>query len=106
MSGDYLDKPIGVPVEEEPAAFGVNPEDEQPEERPGISFDLGFLRTRTGQGTIEERINHPLNFAHSRGVAQVIRGLEGFFDSLDLAIIDIVMGIVEVIKEKRVTSAG
>lgn len=104
MSGTDLERPIGAPVEEEPVGFEL--EMPEVEERQGFSFDLGFLRTRTGAGTVEERINHPLNFSHSKGVAQIIRGLEGFFDSLDLAIIDIVMGVVEVIKEKRVAGAN
>lgn len=102
MQGTDLNKPIGAEIEEEVIQSEFEQEEIQEEQgRGGISFDLSFLKTPTGQGTIDERLDHPLNFRHSRGIAQIIRGAEGFFGSLSLAIVDIVLGLLEVMKEKR-----
>lgn len=67
----------------------------------GFKFDLSFLKTPTGDGSIEERIDHPLNFFKSKGLAQMIRGFEGFAGNLKLAIVDIVMGAFQFMKEKK-----
>lgn len=69
---------------------------------PGISFDLlGFLRTPTGPGSVESYRDHPLNRNGSGGVAQVLRGCTGLFGALDLAVIDIMIGSFEVIRERK-----
>ena len=59
---------------------------------PGLDF-MTFLKAPTGDGSIEEYLNHPLNFNGSEGLAQVIRGLTGMFERLDYAIIDVLMGM-------------
>ena len=69
----------------------------------GPQLDLSWLKAKTGPGTIESYIDHPLNASRSRGVAQILRGATGLAGDLDLAIIDIGLGLVEVIKEKRVS---
>lgn len=69
----------------------------------GPQLDLSWLKAKTGPGTIESYIDHPLNGTRSRGVAQILRGVTGLAGDLDLAIIDIGLGLVEVIKEKRVS---
>lgn len=69
----------------------------------GPQIDLSWLKAKTGPGTIESYIDHPLNASRSRGVAQILRGATGLAGDLDLAIIDIGLGLVEVIKEKRVS---
>lgn len=66
-----------------------------------INLDMGFLATKTGAGGIEEYIEHPLNFNKGKGMAQIIRGFTGLFGALDLAIIDILVGILQVSKEKK-----
>ncbi|UWG95520.1 hypothetical protein LPY66_11360 [Dehalobacter sp. DCM] len=105
MSGIDLEKQIGAEVREElPENEFIEDIEQEESENRGISLpsiDFSWLRTPTGDGTIEERLEHPLNYSKSRGVAQIIRGAEGFFGSLNLAIVDIVLGILEVMKEKR-----
>jgi hypothetical protein len=60
-----------------------------------------FLKAETGPGGIEEYMDHPLNFSKSKGLARVIRGLTGMLGSLNLAIIDIVVGGLEFMKERK-----
>lgn len=69
---------------------------------PNFSIDFSFLRTETGAGNIEDYINHVLNINGSRATAQILRGLTGLFGALNLAVIDIALGICELIKEKRI----
>ncbi len=67
-----------------------------------IDFDLSILKTKTGEGSIETYIEHPLNFNKSKGMAQMIRGLTGLFGALDLALIDIFVGLMQISKDKKV----
>jgi len=62
-------------------------------------FDI--LKTKTGEGSIEFYNEHPLNFNHSLPISQIIRGATGFFGALDLAIIDIMLGIFQLFMDKR-----
>lgn len=64
-------------------------------------FDFGFLKAKTGDGAIEDYLQHPLNFDNSRGVAQILRGCTGIAGSLDLAILDIALGTIQVLKDKK-----
>lgn len=64
-------------------------------------LDFSWIRAKTGPGTIESYINHPLNTSGSRGVAQMLRGATGLLGDLDLAVIDIGLGAVEVLRERR-----
>lgn len=73
---------------------------------PGLNIDLSWLRTETGCGSIENYLDHVLNINHSRGVAQILRGLTGIFDNLNLAILDITFGMFELVKEKRGVNAA
>jgi hypothetical protein len=78
---------------------------EMPEEK-GFTFDFSILFTKTGEGSIESYIEHPLNFNKSKGFAQLLRGLTGlaqalFGTGLDLAIIDVGLGLVNITKERR-----
>lgn len=78
---------------EEVSSFGTTGEKFQ--------FDTSFLMTKTGPNTIEDYIDHPLNFNESKGLAQVLRGATGLFGALDLAIIDIIVGILQFAKERK-----
>lgn len=83
------------------------PTEESPGESPGgrgIGIDLGFLKTKTGENSIDYYIEHPLNFSQSKGLAQMIRGFTGLFGALDLAVIDIVLGFMQIAKEKKVVA--
>lgn len=63
--------------------------------------DLSILTAKTGEGSIEDYINHPLNFKGSRGMAQMIRGFTGIAGELDYAIIDIALGAFQYTKEGK-----
>ena len=63
--------------------------------------DLGFLKARTGAGSIETYLDHPLNRTHSHGVAQILRGVTGLAGDLDLAVVDIGLGVLQVMKERK-----
>lgn len=70
-------------------------------ENSGISINLEWLKTPTGDGSIEEYIDHPLNFLKSKGFAQVLRGATGFFGNLKLAVLDIALGMLQFFKERK-----
>ena len=70
-------------------------------EKQKLNFDLGFLQAKTGEGSIEDYIDHPMNVSKSKGLGQVIRGFTGLFGALDLAIIDIVVGLMHFTKERK-----
>lgn len=78
----------------------VEPEQEE-QQGGGFSIDFSFLKTPTGEGSIEDRLDHPLNPRRSYGVAQILRGVEGFTDTLRLAILDVGLGAAELMKERR-----
>lgn len=63
--------------------------------------NLDFILAETGEGSIENYIEHPLNFKGSKGIAQMLRGFTGVCGSLNYAIIDITLGAFETIKEGR-----
>lgn len=70
------------------------------------SFNLNFLKAETGQGSISDYIDSPLNFNRSNAIARVIRGLTGFLGNLNLALVDILIGVLEYMQEKRKTTGG
>lgn len=79
------------------------------EEEAGIRLampDLSFLAASTGPGPIEDYIDHPLNYDSARSTARILRGLTGFAGSLDYALIDIGLGFIEKIQEKKVNTNG
>lgn len=56
-------------------------------------------------------MGHPLNVTHSLGMAQVVRGLEGFAEhlglgTLRLAIVDIIAGLWKLFGPKQPAPAG
>jgi hypothetical protein len=62
-------------------------------------FDI--LKSKTGEGTIQDYQEHPLNFSNNKYIGQILRGLTGILGALDLAIIDIGMGILGLIKDRN-----
>ena len=77
------------------------PETEQ-DETQGRGFSLPqWIMAETGDGPIESYIEHPLNFNQSRGFAQILRGLSGILGNLKLAVIDISLGVLQVLKERK-----
>lgn len=76
---------------------------EMEEAAPGFRFttpDLSFLAAPTGEGPIDDYMEHPLNFDHKKSTARILRGCTGICGNLDYAIIDIALGVIEKIKEK------
>lgn len=63
--------------------------------------DLSFLAAPTGEGAVEEYMQHPLNFDGKRSTARILRGCTGLCGSLDYALIDIALGVIEKIQEKK-----
>jgi len=59
------------------------------------------LKSPTGEGELLEYAEHPLNFNRSEGMARMIRGASGILGSLDLAILDLVIGLIQVLIERR-----
>ena len=57
-----------------------------------------LLTAQTGPGTVEDYLDHPLNWSHSVGLAQAIRGFVGLVgNELRLAIVDIIFGGLRVL---------
>jgi hypothetical protein len=61
---------------------------------------IDILKSKTGQGSIDSYLDHPLNYNNSKSVGQILRGLTGFCGQLDLAIIDLAMGLISLFKGK------
>lgn len=66
-----------------------------------IRIDFGFLLKKTGPGTVEVYLDHPMNPKRSKGLARVLRGCTGIAGDLDLAIIDIALGGMEILMERK-----
>lgn len=60
-----------------------------------------WLKIKTGEGSIEQYIDSPLNFERSRGLAQILRGITGLLGNLDFAIVDVLVGAFNYLKEKK-----
>ncbi|MDP4170148.1 MAG: hypothetical protein Q8906_06015 [Bacillota bacterium] len=60
-----------------------------------------ILTAETGAGSVEDYLDHPMNFLKSRGLAKILRGFTGIFGSLSLAVIDIALGTLEFSKERK-----
>lgn len=85
------------------AAEFIN-EDIKEEAAPGIRFsmpDFGWILSPTGAGAVEDYINDPLNFDNTMSTARILRGCTGICGALNYAIIDIGLGVIEKIKERK-----
>lgn len=76
------------------------PNDQKNDQIPENSI-LKILKSKTGEGSIESYQDHPLNFKNNKYLGQIIRGMTGIIGSLDLAIIDIVMGLLGYFTDKK-----
>jgi hypothetical protein len=66
---------------------------------PGPSFPA-WLKSRTGEGSVDAYLDHPLNLPASVNLARAIRGLTGLLGGLDFAVVDIVLGLVGFLRER------
>lgn len=82
---------------------GVTDEESYVPEQPSKFNELfnKVLTAETGSGSIDDYLQHPMNFNQSKGLARILRGLTGIIGNLSLAIIDIGLGILEFSKEKK-----
>jgi hypothetical protein len=55
-----------------------------------------LITAETGEGPISSYRNHPINFTGDDGGARLARGLTGLFENLNLAVVDLVVGAVQV----------
>lgn len=60
-----------------------------------------LLTAETGEGSIGDYLEHPLNFNNSKGLAQTIRGITGIVGNLNLAIVDVVFGLLRFSRESK-----
>jgi len=74
-------------------------EEEQKQSYGKPNIDFGFLKAPTGQGSIEDYLDHVLNIDRSRALAQILRGFTGIAGNLNLAILDILLGIFAYLKD-------
>lgn len=70
-------------------------------DQPQPKLDFSFLTAQTGEGSIEDYLLHPLNFNESKGMARVLRGLTGMFGSLSYAIVDVIIGGLDLLKSNK-----
>lgn len=70
-----------------------------------IRIDFSFLMKKTGPGTVESYLDHPMNPKRSKGRARFLRGCTGIAGDLDLAIIDILIGSFEMVMERKSENA-
>lgn len=76
-----------------------------PESAPAFN-PFNVLRVKTGAGSISDYMDSPLNFNHSTATAQILRGVTGIAGELDLAVIDITIGVINLITERRKNAAA
>jgi hypothetical protein len=74
---------------------------ENEQENKFFNVDLTFLKAETGEGEITDYKTHPLNFTSTDSLSRIIRGLTGLFGSLNYAVVDIILGVLEYAKEKK-----
>lgn len=89
-------------IHEEENSMNENPKNlniPSPERSGNTFFDL--LKSKTGEGSLDDYTEHPLNVKNESSIAQIIRGLTGMMGALDLAIIDIILGIIVFVKERN-----
>ncbi len=90
--------------EEKEAEKNVFEEVEEPisgDPQSGVHVDFKFLLAKTGDGSISDYLDHPLNAKKSEGMAQVLRGFTGIFGSLDYGLVDVGLGSLKIIQEKK-----
>ena len=61
---------------------------------------MAILKKETGAGEIDDYLAHPLNFNGSKALAQVVRGITGFFGGMRYAIVDVIIGTLRHLAER------
>lgn len=91
---NYIEDDYAIPAGEDAAASN-------PESMESMSIWEKVIKAPSGVGDVEDYIRHPLNFNGSSALAKIIRGMTGILGNLDLAIVDIVMGIIQLLLDRH-----
>lgn len=59
-----------------------------------------WLKSEPGPGEVESYLSHPLNWDGSLPVARLLRGLTGLAGNLRLAIVDLVVGSLQLVSRR------
>jgi len=98
------DKLEGIPEHEQSQGFEQGEPGEAPPE-PGapdlLRRVLNSISAPAKKTPVSQYLSHPLNFAESPAIGRVLRGIEGLLGDLDYAVIDIVLGGIEFLGERR-----
>jgi len=70
------------------------------EKTSGFNF-LEFILSPQLEEDESKYLNHPVNFNKSGGLAQALRGIDGLVGNTKLAVMDVVIGIVRFLKERK-----
>jgi hypothetical protein len=89
---------------ENPINGGATYYEEQPKQ--SIKERFPWLFAQSADEPIENYINHPMNFAKSEGLAQMLRGLSAIIGELRYAVIDVIIGFMKFTKENKPTPAA
>lgn len=87
--------------EKQAESIGIEEFEEMESVNPKMQFDFSFLLAKTGEGSVDGYVDHPLNFSRSKGLAQILRGVTGLVGELDLAVVDIGIGTFNMMKEGK-----
>lgn len=79
----------------------LNTKEYYPEENRGRDFMKKILTAETGAGSVGDYLDHPMNVLNNNAGARILRGLTGIFGNLDLAIIDIAVGVLDLLKGRK-----
>lgn len=93
-----------MPTIDEAISGAAAPEENAQQEAEVIQPRVGipeWMKAKTGGGAVTEYLDHPMNFNKSPHLAKIIRGLSGIMGSLDYALVDIVMGLMGFMKERK-----
>lgn len=107
MSNGSIDEAVNAELGAAGAAEGylqddLNTEKEYYAQEPSRAQEIlsKVMTAQTGEGSIESYIEHPMNVLNNKAGARILRGLTGIFGNLDLAIIDIVVGVLDLLKNR------
>jgi len=96
------EKTIEQQIQEEQTGIPVMPEGETQAVSEESSINLADIMTRpTGEGQIEDYLQHPLNLDSTLSSAKIIRGLTGLIGGINYWWTDVIIGIWQKWQEKR-----
>jgi hypothetical protein len=95
-----VDETIAQAALADPQDDGMDPAGISAPEPPRPSWWDRLITAETGEGPISNYRNHPINFTGDDGGARLARGLTGLFENLNLAIVDLLVGAVQLLWKK------